>query len=448
MMKSMKFLNIKILMYTILLLFIGSRWFIYQNPPPYYSDVKADYERYANMWRYGTPPYLKHLYEYPPATIPLLSIPLSLDQAGIGKYYPNYRAEILVIDCLFFAYLCFITARIPWLKNRRIESLLFYIVLTTLAKDFFYEGIDLAFTACATISFTLMYFMPKEKQSTKGIALETLIWIFFWLSVSIKFLTLPLMVPLFLLLHRGKWIQQLGTFFIGFLIIWGIPLAMYRSSLQVMFVFNNSRPIKYASFPAHLIRWANSFTHSEQQRMVAPDFAYEGPLSTKITSINKTVFPFIILATIWSMGLYLYRKMTSDKKIDLQTIQQFILTPKDLNNNSKVSVMLWFYVLYIFILFVSAKIFSQPFHIWYMAPIIILPFRKKNVWYLSIGLCVLMILLDMTTLLHIKDNFLLFGNVEIALIRDTFRFIPMFIFLILGLKEVKSLTQKTTHTPQ
>lgn len=426
-----------LLRFVIVFLFVISRWFIFSNPPPYYSDVKADYERYANMWRYGTPPYLKHLYEYPPATIPMLSIPLSLDQAGYGKYYPNYRTEILLIDAIFFGYLVWLVGKIPWLNKRQFESLLVYIILTTLAKDFFYEGIDLAFTASATISFTLLYFISPKRTAFKNMLIETVIWTFFWLSVGIKFLTLPLALPLALFLHRGKIVQQIGTCIIGFFIVWGLPIAIYRSSLQVMFVHNNDRPIKYASFPAYLIKWANVFTHSEQQHMVAPDFEYQGPVSTQVTKINKAVFPVIIITTILAMTTLIVLKTFELRKLSLSTVQEYFFHPKKLSEQTQLSLMLWFYTIYIFVLFVSAKIFSQPFHIWYIAPLVLLPFKKKSGWYFVIALCTLMILLDMTTLLHIKNNFLVFGVVEIGLIRDMFRFIPMFIILVVGVHQLR-----------
>lgn len=433
----MKFFNQKITLIFVLILFAVSRWYIFSNPPASYSDVKADYERYANMWWYGLPPYLEHLYEYPPATIPLLLTPLALDQNGIGKYYSNYRTEILIIDTVFFIYLLFLIPKIPWLSKRKFESLLAYIVLTTFAKDFFYEGIDLAFTASACVSFTLLYFMPNEKSSKKSWFVETLIWAFFWLSVAIKFLTLPLIVPLFLFLHRGKLVQQILTVIIGFFIVWGIPLAMYRSSLQVMFVHNNNRPIKYASFPAHIIRWANSFTKSEEQRMVAPDFEYQGPISNQVTKVNKIIFPLAILSTISAMAWVIWLKTASDKRISVQSIQEFMFKPKQLDAKSQLSIMLMCYVLYIFVLFITAKIFSQPFHIWYIAPVVLLPFQKKLHWYLVAGLCLLMILLDMTTYLHIKNNFLVFNKVEIGLLRDTLRFIPMFIIIGMVIQELK-----------
>lgn len=66
------------------ILFLLSRWYILANPPVNYSDVFHDYRRYAQMWQSGITPYFKHLYEYPPLTIPLLYLPEALNQLTIG----------------------------------------------------------------------------------------------------------------------------------------------------------------------------------------------------------------------------------------------------------------------------------------------------------------------------------------------------------------------------
>lgn len=428
----MKNIPTKITIFVLLLLFAFSRWYIYSNPPKYYSDVTADYERYANMWRYGLTPYREHLYEYPPATIPLLSLPLTLDQAGIGKYYSNYRTQILLIDTLFFIYLLWIIRKIPWLKNYWGESLLFYIILSTFAKEFLYEGIDLAFTAAATVAFSLVLFTKK-----RNFIIEVVIWMFFWLSAALKFLTIPLAAPLFLLLHRGKILQQLTACILGFIIVWGVPLALYRSSLQVSFVHNNNRPLKYASFPTHIIRWIDAFSDTEEQRMVAPDFEYQGPVSTEVTKITKVVFPLAVLLLIAFTMLTFVTKTVGKLPLQFSELKKYLLTPPSVEAEKRVGFAIWFYMLYIFTLFITAKIFSQPFHIWYLPVLALLPFRNKKKWYGTIFLALLMILLDMTTFLHIKTNFRVGGVVEIAIVRDLFRFIPMFIIFYWGIQELE-----------
>lgn len=415
-----KFFNWKLI--ALLILFTLSRAYIYLNPPAEYSDVRADYERYANMWRYGTPPYLKHLYEYPPATIPLLQIPLDLDQNGIGKYYPNYRAQILAIDIVFFLFLVASFSKLPWKKKITYQGIVWYIIMTTLAKNFFYEGIDLAFTGAIFASFLSLVWFKKD-----SLVSAIVLWSFFWLSTAIKFMTLPLMVPLWLTTRSNAKRDYIAPI-IGFLLIWGIPLAMYGTSLQVSFVYNNARPIKYASFPAHIIKWVNLYTHTETQRMVAPDFEYQGPVSEVVAKVDKVAFPLALLAFLgWSLHTLLmtkYAKTKAKSKNVIHLIKKEIFTPKLVANQDKLYYLLKMYGVYIFVLFLSAKIFSQPFHIWYMPFVVTFPFVPQKKKYLVIFLMLLMILLDMTEYLHVKID-----SELIKQMRDALRFIPMFILV-------------------
>lgn len=384
----------------VFLLFIASRIFIWLTPPPHYSDVKADYERYANMWYYGLTPYREHLYEYPPATIPLLLFPLILDQKGIGKYYPNYRAQILIIDIAFFIFLSLSLNRLIKTKKKYF-ILSSYIFLTSLCRAFFYEGIDLAFTASICVSFLILLWKNPNKLLTKF-----LIWAFFWLSTAIKFITFPLIVPLYLI-TKTNLKKDVQAIYFGFLTVWAIPLLIFRSSLSASFAYNLSRPIKYASFPAHIIRWIDFFTNTETQINKAPDFQFTGPISQIITQINKYLFPLMIfLFLFWAV------KKTKAK-----------LT----NVKNKTLLLFQIYLIYLFILFLAAKTFSQPFHIWYLAPVSLLASylpRKKTI--LALGLVILMLLLDMTEILHIPPHLQIINGFPFAILRDTFRFLPMF----------------------
>src|SRR3990167_2425507 len=88
--------------------FFISRIYILLNPPPNYSDVFHDYRRYAEMWASGITPYFTHLYEYPPATLPILYLPEYLNRLNVGHYYQNYRLQIFLFD-IIISYLIFRT---------------------------------------------------------------------------------------------------------------------------------------------------------------------------------------------------------------------------------------------------------------------------------------------------------------------------------------------------
>lgn len=400
----------------VLLIFAVSRAFIYLNPPPNYSDVKADYERYANMWRYGLTPYREHLYEYPPATVPLLSLPLELDQRGIGTYYPNYRAQILLVDTAFFLFLlATVIYKLPWTKKRWMPAALTYVLITTIAKDFFYEGIDLAFTATALAAFLI----PAWFKKTPSWLGQGLSWLFFWLSTAIKFLTIPLAAPLFFI-FSGSFLKKAIFAGLGFALTWGIAGAIYGSSLSVSFVYNNARPIKYASFPAYIIKVVDHFTQTESRVDKAPDFPSEGPVSTTVTNINKVFFPVAVLAVVvW--GMLQSKKVSGEKTI------------------LKSATLLGIYGVYTFTLFLTAKTFSQPFHIWYLPLLLVFPFVTKRQWWLAAGLSTLMVVMDTTPWLT-SNIFPFLRSQPWALLRDIFRFAPMVVMLWVCISTTNQIT--------
>src|SRR5262249_55187350 len=120
-----------------ILAFIASRLYIFLNPPPYVRY----FEEYANIWYYGMPPYLKHWFEYPPATIPFIMIPLLLDLAGIGKYRIDFRLIILGVDVIVYALLLATMRKLNYSWKTKLANAFFYILLTIKAKDFMYENL-------------------------------------------------------------------------------------------------------------------------------------------------------------------------------------------------------------------------------------------------------------------------------------------------------------------
>ncbi len=402
---------------VVLLSFIFSRWYIFLNPPASYSDVTADYERYANAWRYGMTPYKEFLFEYPPATVPLLSFPLELDQRGIGKYYPNYRTQILVIDTVFFLFvLATMIYKLPWTKKRWFGVSLTYILLTSLTKDFFYEGIDLAFTAAAVTAFLVPVWVSKTPSwMGQGVS-----WFFFWLSTAIKFLTIPLAAPLFFIFSGSFW-KKAVLAGLGFMLTWGIAGYFYGTSLSVSFVHNNARPIKYASFPAYIIKLADSFTNTETRVDKAPDFQFEGPVSNVVTKGNKVVFPVAVLAMI------IWATLQASK---VQGNRTFL----------KTAVLLGGYGAYTFMLFLTAKTFSQPFHIWYLPLLMLFPFSSKKHWALAVLCASLMVILDTTPWLT-GNTIPILKLPTAGLVRDAFRFIPMGVMLWLFVASTNQITK-------
>lgn len=358
--------------------FLLSRIYILLNPPANYSDVFHDYRRYAVMWSDGLTPYLKHLYEYPPATIPVIYLPEVLNRANIGHYYENYRFGVFLID-LVISWL--IISQILALKikplNRNL-ALSFYLVAPVIAKDFFYDGIDWLFIG--SFSLALIYWGRQK-----------IFWLLFWLSTGIKLLTAPLAAVWF----RRDWRLML----FGFLLIWGLPLMLFRSSLSVMWTYNNSRGIKYAAFPSFVVETINNFTHTEVRRNEPPDFEWQGPVSSAAQKVVSVVFPLSILLVI----LYGWRLST------------------DYQSMIKISLV------YFLTIFFTAKIFSQPFHLWYVPLLTLYPFKSTKQQLSMMGLALLLLIVDTTPWIRYSQEYKLYAYLFL-------RYLPMAGLLWLSLK--------------
>ncbi|MDZ4228836.1 MAG: hypothetical protein U1C50_01115 [Patescibacteria group bacterium] len=365
----------------LILAFVGfflSRIFILVNPPANYSDVFHDYRRYAEMWASGITPYFEHLYEYPPATLPVLYLPEYFNRLNLGHYYQNYRLQIFLFD-LVISY--FIFSAIIGLKTKPVSKILaltFYNLAPVIAKDFFYEGIDWLFIG--SLSLAIIYLSRR-----------LLFWILFWLSTGIKLLTAPLWVIFF----KKDWKQMI----MGFLLVWGLPLLIFRSSLGVMFVYNNERGIKYAAFPSFVVETINYFTQTETRRDQPPDFEWQGPVSTAAEKVVSLVFPLsILLVLLYARG-----------------------RPMNYALALKISLILFL------TMFFTAKIFSQPFHLWYVPLIALFPYKSAKLQLSMMGLALLLLIVDTTPWIRYPAEYKFYAYLFL-------RYLPMAGLLWLSIK--------------
>lgn len=407
------------------LLFFLSRVFVLLNPPyktevvdgnvkaTGYSDVKHDYERYANMWRYGLTPYRKHLYEYPPATIPLAALALEIDQRGVGNFYFNYRAQNFVLELILFSLIILTLKKLTISFSQKILALSFYVLMAPLAKDYWYEGLDLIFMGTFTAGLCWRFLVGHQKLWQRIV-----FWSLFWASVALKFMTAPLLAPLLFLrvFNKKQWKKELAAYVLGFLVVWGLPMALYRSSLSVMFFFHGERPLKYESFGTFVILAINDFTQSETQTDIKPHYPIVGPVAGAVTKIVDLGFPLALL--IWLLW-------------SLWQIRQKQKGGATLSNLAEFKLMLKITLVYIFVVFLTGKIFSRPFHLWYVPIITIYPFksiRTQIIYYLSAAW---MLLLDTTGFIKVSTR-PLFGPISLSRIRDFTRFVPMMLLLRLS----------------
>lgn len=403
-----------------LLLFGLSRAWVIAHPPYHkviqgdavsyegYSDVKQDYERYANMWKYGLTPYYEHLYEYPPASIPFVYLPLEIDLAGWGNYYTNYRMLISLVELIFFVILLLSVYQFNTSSLIKYLSLGFYILSGMWAKDYWYEGLDLIFSLSLGFAFMSRYLLPQSKRLSK-----ILFWTFFWLSTAIKFMTLPLALPFFLLSVK-KWKEEMVAGVIGFMLVWALPLLYFRTALSVSVVFHLGRPLKYGSLGTLIIKTINDVTHSEIQTDILPHLPMAGPVTQIVERIFSILFPVAMIITLALVSVWAWRKARSHYQSSKTIFASYI----------RISLT------YFFILFLTTKVFSSPFHIWYVPLLAMFPYAHIKQQLMAVVLALFMLGMDTTPYLKVS-NTVRVGVIRLEHIRDWFRFVPMVIMLVL-----------------
>lgn len=384
-----------------------------------YSDVHQDYERYANFWRYGMTPYRKHLFEYPPGAILPIRLPLDFDQAGFGKYYPNYRKMVFGFEVVLFSVLL---ATILKRKSSYLDKYLsvgFYIVAGWLAKDFWFDGLDLIFFGTFSLALMLGYLTDLKNKFW-----QLLFWVLLWYSVSVKLMTAPLLVIIMLYRYKQIGFTSLINSAIGGFLVWIVPLVLYRSSLIVFILFHAGRSLKFGSFGSVLVELINDFTQTEQRINLAPDFSMAGPVSTVMLKI------FTVLMIV-SMLIYMYQALKF----------VYFKVKKTVHFNDQVLLKLVLVFLYVF--FLTTKTFSSPFHIWYVPIITLITFENNEKRLIFYILSLWMIGLDIAGLVN-PSHEPVFGPVSWWRIRDQFRFIPMLALLPLSISllSVKSKSKK------
>lgn len=221
-------------------------------------------------------------------------------------------------------------------------------------------------------------------------------------------MTAPLALPLFWM-QRKQWKREVLAGTLGFLLVWGVPIALYRSSLSVMVLFHTVRPLKYGAFGTWVVWAINDFTHTETQTNILPHLPIVGPVAQTTEKILGILFPLSILLSIGWGTWQIQRMKRSSPEQDMQ-----------------VSIMIT--LLYFMAIFLTNKVFSSPFHIWYIPLIVMMPLislRDQFLFMLGAGW---MFVLDTTTWIRVP-TIKVFHTIPLVRIRDLTRFIPMFGFL-------------------
>jgi len=243
----------------------------------------------------------------------------------------------------------------------------YYILAGVVAKDFWYDGLDLMFSGGICLCLVI-YFLFNQKKLFNRVWF----WVVFFATVALKLMSVPLALIYFLGRKLSFKKEVIGAG-LGGLVVWGLPLVYFRSSLSVIAVYNLGRSFKYASFPYFIVESINAFTKSEFKIDMPPDFSLEGPFSTMIENAFNILLPVAFLGLVFYMA-----KKLKEKNIDLFFV------------NYKMTF------LYVFTFFIFSKIYSQPFPIWTVPLIAIFPYRDVKKLVLMMGLSLILLVIDTT----------------------------------------------------
>lgn len=241
-------------------LYVITRGYIWVARPTAFTDIIYAFMPYAHLWAAGETPYLKQWFEYPPATIPIIYLPHMVDMGTLHyswhiDYLTAFRLELLFIDVVLFAIIWKVLATLKVKPGVFVGGLVYYCLITAKAHHFIYEEPELYFVTAVSGAVLLPLISSKA-------AARPLRWISFFLGTALKYINAPLGFVYFGFEAVKK---KLNLFVIGlaFILVWGFPLAYFRSSLAVSLVYQKIRGIQIESVPATLVRTVDAFTHTE-----------------------------------------------------------------------------------------------------------------------------------------------------------------------------------------
>lgn len=383
----------------LVVVFVLSRLYIWVFKPPEFTEIIYSYMPYAHLWASGVRPYLDQWYEYPPATIPLFYLPHVIDMATHNTFwhvnYANaYRGILLLVDIGVFYLIWKTLRRLAVSETVFTVAIIYYLIATAKANHFIYDTMDLTFTAALTLGVAAPILWPGR--------FDTFVtWVGFFLATALKYINAPL-APLYALLelpplklkslakkpvvwkrlktelleYTRQTIAQHGvklavSIVLAGLVVWGVPLALYRSSLQVSFVYHQIRGLQIDSTPAIIVRTINAFTKTEQPVEVYKNYEISGPISTQALAVTNIVFPL-------ALGLFLLYGLILIGQSQFQT-------------STKNLLRIWLTLGFVLVFMLTAKVLSRPFLLWHVPLLALFPFKtvRQQLWFMAPSLLII-----------------------------------------------------------
>jgi hypothetical protein len=269
-------------------------------------------------------------------------------------------------------------------------AIVYYSLATAKAHDFIYDAMDLVFIGVVSLGVIAPFLIKGRGGRFVG-------WLAYFLAVSLKLINAPLGV-VYAVFERKNRRKLIINVVLAGLLIWGIPLIIYRSSLSVMLVYHSARGLQVESVPAQIAATVNRFTHSEKYEELYQSVNITGPWSDKLTHI----FNWLLILSVGGYILWASR-MAWQMPGPHQAQARLLLTSG-----------------YFFTFMLFAKVLSTPYLLWQMPLLALYPYKSLRQQLVFTIPSMMMIAISMTAIpnipLGIFDLHLAIGWVRSILI--------------------------------
>jgi hypothetical protein len=286
------------------------------------------------------------------------------------NYSDAYKGILTLTDVGIFSMIWILLKRLRTRKDVIVVSLLYYSLITAKANHFIYDSFDLLFIAAIVLGLVAPLFWKRRGSLIS--------WISYMAALALKYVNGPLGL-LMAVTERKSWKKLIIEGLIATLLIWGLPVAYFRSSLLVTFEYHKQRGLQIESAPATLVRTIDVWTKSEHAAEVAKAYDIQGPISTQVARIFKLVFPLSLITYILATSIYLWKRERT---------------------NTTVS-MIWITLGYIALFMIVSPVLSTPYLLWHIPLVAMIPAKTLQQKLLLITPSLMVVILGMTPIPNI-----------------------------------------------